>query len=129
MRDLPVNQRIGSVWCDTVVVTRDLTRRDIDRRRAEKICRAVLRGEQGPDFLFKRLVTGACAPQGVVPLARRSIQHRLQDSLNLFPAFRVHPWSIGQFATQPRLCRSPIAFHRHCSYAEYLRALNAFAIG
>ena len=90
MRNLLVNQRIGTVVGASVVVTR-VPRRDIDAGGPRKLPARSLRGEQRPDFLFKRLVAGACAtPErrrvrpavGPEPTARMAI--------DLFPAFSVH---------------------------------------
>src|SRR2546423_734870 len=49
-----------------------------------------LRRQQGPDFLLERIVARAGEPQKSVVLFRRTVQDRLKQGINLFPAFGFH---------------------------------------
>ncbi len=66
---------------------------DTNRRSGEKLVGAVVGRKQRPYLLLQLLVAAAGALQEHVPLRDRRIERRLQQLIDVVPAFVVHPRS------------------------------------
>ena len=85
----------------------------IDGRSAEKAVRAIVCGEQRADFVLEVLVAVAAAPQKRVALRGRAFERRLQQLIDVVPAFVVH--------SQRAASRSRPKYTRHCPERESRR--------
>src|SRR5207248_688020 len=54
--------------------------------------------QQRMDFVLERVVARTGAPQKLVAVFGRAVQHRLQNVIDLFPSFGVHEWSVRDTA-------------------------------
>ena len=48
------------------------------------------RAQQGADLAFQRLVTRAGVPEKRVALLERTLEHGLEQAIELFPVIQVH---------------------------------------
>ena len=80
----------------------------IDRRSAEKRVGAVVRLDQRADFVLQLLVAAAGAPQKHVAIRRGKIQRRLQQLIDVIPAFLIHSQFRRSARDRARLSRSSI---------------------
>ncbi len=78
---------------DVALLSSNGPRRHFDRRVIQEPLGLPLRSEQGPDLALQCRVAVACVAQKCLALFTRTIQHRLQDLLNLFPSLGVHGMS------------------------------------
>ena len=91
MGDGPADQGIGApVAASFALLRRDGLRGHLDRRALQEPSGLLLRGQQRPDLPLQRLVARARLPQKRVALLGRTLQHRLQQAIDLFPSFRIH---------------------------------------
>ena len=58
--------------------------------RSRKLFRVRFRAEQSADPAFQRLVARAGVPEKRVALLERTLQHGLEQVIELFPAIQVH---------------------------------------
>ena len=91
VRERLTDERIAA-GRDVVAAARSgqLPRGEIDRRSAEKAAGAVVCREQRANFVLQLLVAAAGAAQKDVALRCGTIQRRLQELIDVVPAFGVH---------------------------------------
>ena len=88
--DGAADQRIGAYLCGFALLASEGPRGHFYRRILQEPSYLTLRRQQGPDFALQGLVARACMAQKRLALFGRTVQHRLQYVINLFPSFRVH---------------------------------------
>src|SRR3984885_5255660 len=110
------NQEIVALLCLRALLLREGKSGCFYGGTLQKTSRLLLCAQQRADFAFQRFVTRACVPQKCVALLRRTLQHRLQQAIDLLPPIRVHP-------SLPRSVRGRAMPWRCSSRASPLRTI------
>ena len=84
------NQGIGAIARGVVLIVGERQRGDFDSRAFQKALRVRLRVQKRADPAFQRLVTRAGLPEKRVALLGRTLQHGLEQVIELFPLIQVH---------------------------------------
>ena len=84
------DQGIGAGKRGAAPIAGERLRGDFDGRPFQELLRRRFRNQQRTELTFERLVTGAGALEKRVALLERTLQHGLEQAIELFPAIQVH---------------------------------------
>ena len=84
------DQGVSALWRVVVLVVGERECGHFDRRAFQEVLRVGLRTQQCADLPFQRLVARARAPEKRVALLGRTLEHGLEEAIELFPVIQVH---------------------------------------
>ena len=109
MRDRLTDQRIAAVLTDVVAaLSAELACGEIRRRSTEEPVANLVGGQQQTDFFFQPLVAAGCVAKKRVALCWGHVECRLQQLIDVSPAFGIHLRASQSVRDTARLLPSSI---------------------